>query len=171
MQHSFAPIWSSIVDSSLWLEDDWVIKIFITMVVKKDYDHIYRFNTFNLAQQSKKTEQQVLDALKILSSPDRHRVEDTVNEGRRIKAHEEGWEIVNGDKYQKMMQREAKRARDRKSQQKWRDNQKNRQGPITGESTAMRAEARGDTETHDQLAATPKDTPRRQTPDVPEGLN
>lgn len=126
MANTFAPLWSSIVDSSLWLEDDWVIKIFLTMVAKKDYDHVYRGHTFNLAQQSKKTEQQVLEALTILSAPDQHRVEDTLNAGRRILAHEEGWLIINGEKYQKLMQREAKRARDRKAQAIWRDKQKNR---------------------------------------------
>ena len=112
--NTWAPLFSKIVDSSLWLEPDWVIKIFITMVVKKDADHIVRANAFMISQWAKKTEQEVLDAFKILSSPDTKRLEPQPHEGRRIERCEEGWLILNGELYRDLMVQANERARKRR---------------------------------------------------------
>lgn len=121
---TWAPLWSMIVGSSLWHEPDYVIKIFLTMLALKDEDHIYRGSAFELADRSKKTEQEVLDALKILASPDRRRIEKQEHDGRRIQAVEDGWFVLNGEKYREMVQREMKRARDRRAAKAYRARQK-----------------------------------------------
>lgn len=126
MRH-FAPLWSMIVDSSLWGEPDYVCKIFITMLALKDADDVVRMNPYQLAQRARKTETEVLDALRILSSPDTRRIEPQPHEGRRIQAVEDGWLILNGEKYREMMKREMEKARWRRAQAKQREKQKARE--------------------------------------------
>lgn len=122
--NTWAPLWNGIVDSSIWDEPDYVIKIFLTMMAIKDMDHVVRFSAYQIGRKSRKDEQEVLDALKILSSPDKRRKEKQQFDGRRIKAVEEGWLILNGEKYRALVSLEMKRARDRKAQKKFREKQK-----------------------------------------------
>lgn len=147
---TFTPLWSMIVGSSLWAEPDVVIKVFLTMLAKKDFDHIYRGTAFELAHQSRKTEVEVLEALKVLSLPDRNRIEKQDFEGRRIKAVDEGWLILNGEKYQEMMRDEMRRFRVRKAQAEWRKRQKAKAlengKPLKGEQEYERAVREGASE-------------------------
>lgn len=129
------------VSSSLWKEPDVVIKVFLTMLALKGSDHVYRGSAFNLADQSKKTEIEVLDALKVLSSPDKIRIEKQPFDGRRIKAVEHGWLILNGRKYQEMMSEEMRLARLRRGQAAHRARVKAKKNGLTflpGEHTAER---------------------------------
>jgi hypothetical protein len=120
------PLWNTIVESSLWDEDDYVVKVFLTMLAVQDVDHIVRHNAYALSRKSRKTEAQVLEALKILSEPDEKRLEPQEFDGRRIKAVEEGWLILNGAKYQEMVKAEMRRANNRKSQAAFRKRQEER---------------------------------------------
>lgn len=104
-----------IVDSSIWSEPDYVCKIFVTMLALKDADDVCRYNAYQLAQRSHKTEQEVLDALKILASPDSRRIEPQEHDGKRIKAVPDGWLILNGQKYREMVSIQMKRARWRRA--------------------------------------------------------
>jgi hypothetical protein len=90
------------------------------MLAKKDSDEIVRGSAFNIASWAKKSEREVLDALKILSSPDTKRLEPQPFEGRRIEKVEEGWRLLNGEKYQKEMQRINARRRKTEQQAQYR---------------------------------------------------
>jgi len=121
----YAPVFAKIVDSSLWCEEDFVIKIFITMLVKKDRDNVCRGNAFNIAQWSRKTEEEVLKALKILASPDtKRRLEPHPFEGRRIQRVEDGWLLLNAAFYQNEMRRANRRAYQAEKQKEYRANKK-----------------------------------------------
>lgn len=134
---SWTPLWSCIVESSLWDQNDAVVKIFLTMLAKRDADDIYRGTAYALGRHSRKSESEVLDALKILSSPDTQRIEPQPEQGRRIKAVDQGWLIINAEKYRAMVQIEMKRARNRKAQAAWRERQKQqRYGPQQTERRA-----------------------------------
>lgn len=134
--NTWSPLWSGIVDSSIWDESDTVCKVFLTMLALKDSDHIVRLNAYQLGKRSRKSEVEVLDALKVLSSPDTRRLGPQEYEGRRIQAVDEGWLVLNGNKYREMVQLEMKRARNRRAQAKWREKQKAKNnGDITGQST------------------------------------
>ncbi len=152
-----------IVDSSLWSEPDYVCKIFVTMLALKDADDVCRINAYQLAQRSRKTEQEVLDALRILSSPDSKRIEPQEFDGRRIQMHEDGWTILNGPKYREMMSIEMKRARDRRSQQAKRDREKflkrpKNGKPLGGEMTYKRMVEAGRAD-HDSQPIPPEEEP------------
>ncbi len=130
---SWSPLWSVIVDSSLWDEPDWIVKIFVTMLAKKDSDHIYRGTAYQLHKDSRKTEVEVLEALKVLSSPDTLRQEAQPYEGRRVKAVPEGWLILNGEVYRDMVATEMRRRSNARAQEKFRKKQKlAQQYPVSG---------------------------------------
>lgn len=153
---SWSPLWSGIVDSSIWCEPDHVRIIFVTMLALKDADHIYRGTAFQLSRRANKTEAEVLDALKILSAPDTRRAENQEFEGRRIEAVEEGWLILNGEKYRQLVSIEMKRARNRRAQAAFRERQKAAgkypvpNPGLPGEARAARAAANGDEDAFNQ---------------------
>ncbi len=153
--NSWAPLWNGIVNSSIWDEPDYVIKIFLTMLALKDMDHVVRFNPYQIGKLAKKTEQEVLDAIRILSSPDTRRIEKQEFEGRRIQMVEEGWLVLNGEKYRERVQIEMKRNRWRKAQQAKRDREKAaalRNGTaLPGESEYVEAHKNGDDGSCDKI--------------------
>jgi hypothetical protein len=100
---TWSPLSSRIVDSSLWEEDDIVIKVFLTMLAKKDADNVVRGSAFNISRWAKKTEEETLKALKVLSSPDTRRIEPQAFDGRRIGKVDDGWLILNADYYRSMI--------------------------------------------------------------------
>lgn len=118
--NTWAPIWSTIVDSSLWEEDGDTVKVFMTMIATKDSDHICRLDAYRIAKKCYLDELKVLDILKLLASPDQRRKTQQQYEGRRIKAVEDGWLILNGEKYRAMVRDEMRKARNRRAQAAWR---------------------------------------------------
>ncbi len=114
--NTWTPLWSGIIESSIWQEPDFVRIVFITMLAKKDSDDVCRGNAFNIGRWANKTEEEVLKALKILSSPDKKRIEPQPHEGRRIKKVDDGWLILNGSVYRERVQEEMKKARWRRAQ-------------------------------------------------------
>lgn len=137
----YTPIWSKIVDSSLWTEPDFVVKIFLTMLAKKDRDNIVRGNAFNIGSWARKSEAEAIEALEILSSPDKKRLEPQKYDGRRIEKVDEGWLILNGEYYQDMMIKANRREYKRNKQAEYRK----KGAPITGEASTMRATKAGAT--------------------------
>lgn len=125
------------------MEEDWVFKIWIALLLLKDSDFVVRSTPFQIAQRARKSEQQVLEALKILSSPDTKRIEKQAYDGRRIVAVEEGWLILNGDKYTALMKEEMKRAKNRRAQQAFRDRKKARVAKENGADSTARSPDEG----------------------------
>jgi len=136
---NWAPLWSGIVDSSIWSEPDYVLKVFLTMLMLKDADDVVRGSAYQLAQRSKKSEIEVLDALKILSSPDTKRIEPQQFQGRRIEAVEEGWRILNAAKYRAMVKLEMKRAKNRRGQAAHRERQRQLEAEYRKDKKALMA--------------------------------
>lgn len=168
---TWTPLWSGVVGSSLWDEPDFVLKIFLTMMALKDADHVYRGSAYQLGKESRKTEPEVLEALKILASPDTKRIEPQPFEGRRIQAVEDGWLILNGEKYRAQVQKEMKRLRDRRSQQAYRERQKatgitKPSAPTPEGKEFNEAFANGDDVKADEIAAR---AALRLSPPSPEG--
>ena len=106
----WAPIFNKIVESSIWDEDDSVCKVWITMLALQDSDHVVRKTAYAIGRASRKDEEEVLRAIKVLSSPDKKRREHQENEGRRVQEQEDGWLILNGQKYEELMRKVSRQA-------------------------------------------------------------
>ena len=135
---TWTPLWSKIVDSSIWSEPDTVRIVFVTMLAKKDSDHVVRGSAFNIARWSNKTEDEVIKALKVLSSPDRTRVEKQPYEGRRIEKVADGWLMLNGEEYRQKVSDEMRKARLRRAQDTYR-RKHGKSMPLNGEQAAVKA--------------------------------
>lgn len=138
--NSWSPLFSKIVDSSVWTEPDYVCKVFITMLALKDSDHVVRYNAFGLAARAHKTEKEVIDALKVLSSPDKKRLEPQPHDGRRIQRVDDGWLILNGQFYEDMMREVNRRVYKARKQREYRAREKAKQaGALPGEATFLKS--------------------------------
>lgn len=140
----WTPLWSSILESSVWTEPYYVRVLWVTMLAAKDRDHVVRHNAFQLARLGEMTEQEVIDGLKVLSSPDKKRIEKQPFDGRRIEKVDDGWLILNGVKYQKKIADLTTRAR----KAAWaRENRAAKRGkPLPMEGAYSKAVDRGDTQ-------------------------
>lgn len=128
----FTPLFGRIVNSSVWDEPDFVVKVFLTMLAVKDRDHVVRLSAYNLARLSRKTEAEVLQALEVLASPDTKRLEPQPNEGRRIERQPDGWLVLNGEFYQDLMFKVMHRARNAAAMRERRAREKGApQAPVT----------------------------------------
>jgi hypothetical protein len=115
----WAPLSDGIVDSSIWEEPDHVFRVFIGMLSIKGPDHTVRMDTYKLHRRLHMDHALVLDALKILSSPDTKR-QGQPHEGRRIAPVDGGWVFLNGEEYRERVSLIMKRARDARAQANYR---------------------------------------------------
>ncbi len=156
---TFSPLFASIVCSSLWREPDYVVKIFLTMIALKGRDHMVRMGTYELADFAKKTEQEVIDAIKILEAPDTRKLEPQPFEGRRVERRDGGWFILNGEKYQSQMQEMFRKARNAARMKKKREAEAVKKGSVPkgpfGPGTREQAYEAG----HIPLPGSPAGTP------------
>lgn len=103
------------LDSSIWDEPDIVFRVWITMLLLADYDHVVRKSPYAIAKRAGRSQEEVAEALKVLESPDRKRSDPQLKDGRRIERQEDGsWLIINGEKYQELMKESNARACKRK---------------------------------------------------------
>ena len=100
----------------MWEESGDVVKVFMTLLARKDSDHICRMTAYNIHKLCNLDEVEVLDILKLLASPDKRRKEQQEFDGRRIKAVEDGWLILNGAKYRDKVSQEMRKASWRRAQ-------------------------------------------------------
>lgn len=113
---SFAKVHSDLLVSSVWEEELHVRVAWITLLVLADRDGLVFGSTKGLATQARLSHEQMLDALRVLSSPD----EDSgspEHDGRRIIPVEEGGrralQIVNYSKYRRLASAEERAEKDR----------------------------------------------------------
>ena len=106
LMDTYTPLFSKIVDSSVWTEADYVCKVFITLLAVKDRDQVARVNAFEVGRKcwpgDPEAEKRALDALTILARPDTKRIEPQPFEGRRIEKVERGWLVLNGEHYRNL---------------------------------------------------------------------
>lgn len=113
--NAWAPLSDGLVDSSIWEEPDHVFRVFIGMLSIKGADHFVRMDSYKLHRRLHMDHALVLDALKVLSSPDTKRLGQP-HEGRRIAAVDGGWMFLNGEAYRDKVSLILKRARDARAQ-------------------------------------------------------
>jgi hypothetical protein len=103
----FTLLWSKILESSIWVTQSKETRlVWITILAMKNYEGQVFASVVGLADRAKVSPDECRKALKVLLSPD---PDDTskVEEGRRIREIQGGWEVINHDFYR--FSTEAKR--------------------------------------------------------------
>jgi hypothetical protein len=96
---AYTKIFRDLVYSTIWRrEDDATRLVWITMLALRDGDHVVRVNVVGLADLARVSDEDCKKSLEVLQSPDPNGMEQEY-EGRRIERVEEGWLILNGEKY------------------------------------------------------------------------
>lgn len=94
----YAKLFSSIVSSTVWCEDDKTFRIWIALLAMADAEGHVEGSIPALARLTTYTFPEVEHAIERLSSPDPYsRTKD--HEGRRIAACDGGWQILNFPAY------------------------------------------------------------------------
>ena len=106
----FAKLFSSITESSVWVQPDYVLRVWIAMLARADSDGIVEGSIPGFANLCRMSIEQMEESIGILSAPDPYsRCKD--HEGRRIEAFDGGWLVLNYAKYRQQAQaKEGSRA-------------------------------------------------------------
>jgi hypothetical protein len=105
MPYMYNKLFTSILDSSIWLEDDGVIRVWVTLLASMDEIGFCKFGSIhNLARRANKTPKETARCIEILESPDKIDPQQEY-EGRRVERVEGGWMVLNAAKYRDMATR------------------------------------------------------------------
>jgi len=113
----YTPLFGEIVTSSIWNEDAYTCKVWVTLMALADIDGNVFAAAAGLAPVARVSIEQCKKAIQILSSPDPESRSDE-QEGRRIIPIEGGWHIVNHAKYRKKAKSRAEYIRQWRLQKK-----------------------------------------------------
>jgi hypothetical protein len=153
MSAGFALLWSKILDSSIWLESKEARLVWITMLAMKDSEGRVIAAPGMLAHRARVEEEACEEALRVFMEPDAQSG-SKVEDGRRIRVIEGGWQIINHEQYR--FSTEAKREFWKEQKRQQREAMKKPQPPVrgrqlAGESAYLKAERAGASE--EKLAA------------------
>jgi hypothetical protein len=124
MAAMYNKLFTSILDSSIWCEDDGVIRIWVTLLAVMDENGFCKFGGIHgLARRANKTLDETARCVEILESPDKYDPEQEY-EGRRIEKVPGGWVVLNAVKYRNMATRAIALEKNRQRVQKFRAAQK-----------------------------------------------
>lgn len=120
---SWTPLFSTIIDSSVWRTSKETRLVWITLLAKKNRDGFVRAALWALARDAGVTEDECRDAIRVLESPDpeSHCCQD---EGRRIRPVDGGWVVLNHHLYRDMISRANQRAKQAAWQKEYRKRRK-----------------------------------------------
>lgn len=155
---TWTPLWSSIVDSSVWGESKEVKILWITMLAKKDRNGFVEASVPGLARAAVLTLPECEKALKVLESPDPHS-RSKAHHGKRVERVEGGWKVLNHLPYRDEMSAQYRREYQRQKQAEYRRKKK---APLPGEGINDRAVKRGEPEAYTDKLSDPdflKETP------------
>lgn len=120
---AYTKLFSSIIGSSIWLEDDQTRLVWITMLAMADRNGEVVVSVPGLAKFSGVSLEATERALEKFMSPDPHsRTKD--DEGRRIEPIEGGWALLNHAKYRAMASKDESKQAAAIRQKRFRDKQK-----------------------------------------------
>ena len=104
----YTKLFSSIVASTIWREDDKTRIVWITMLALKNERHLVEASLPGLADMARVSITECEKAVKKLESKDGYsRNQD--HGGRRIERVQGGWKILNGEYYRSMMSLDDRR--------------------------------------------------------------
>lgn len=119
----YTKLFSSIIASTIWREDDKTRLVWITMLAMKNERHVVEASIPGLADIARVSLGECEAALKKLEASDTYS-RNKEFEGRRIAPCDGGWVILNGEKYRRMMSAEERKDYKRKWQDEYRKRRK-----------------------------------------------
>ena len=109
---SFAKLDSGIVNSTLWVQPDDVLRVWIWMLSQADANGVIRVAAPALAMNCMKSVDRIREILTLLESPDPDS-RSSEEDGRRIRKVPGGWQIINYRAYRERVSAAEKRENDR----------------------------------------------------------
>lgn len=109
----YSKLFSEIITSSIWSEDDKTRIVWITMLALKDKDGFVPAALPGLANAARVTVDECATAISKLEAPDKYS-RTSENEGRRISKVDGGWIVLNHHKYRDQRNEEERREYQRK---------------------------------------------------------
>ena len=117
-------LFTSILDSSIWLEPIHVRIVWITLLAAMDKTGFARFGALqNLADRARVPLKRAEEAVEVLTSPDQ-RNPGQEHEGRRIERVDGGYLVLNSAKFRDIHDAEMEREANARRVQRWRERQK-----------------------------------------------
>lgn len=162
----FTKLFSDILDSSIWRETKETRLVWITMLAMSDRDGHVSAAVPGLADRAKVTLEECIAALEVLSSPDKWS-RSAEHEGRRIKAVDGGWLVLNHAKYRAKMSAEERRTYKAAKQAQYRSRKSK---PSPGENAAVKLAENGHTEAAEAIAAEPSERIEQARAELPPAL-
>lgn len=119
----YTKLFSSIVASTIWREDDKTRLVWITMLALKNERHEVEASLPGLADLARVSLVECEKAVKKLESADKYS-RNQGHQGRRIEKCEGGWRILNGEYYRQHLSQEDRREYQREYQKAYRKTKK-----------------------------------------------
>jgi len=131
MAEYFTKLFSSITDSSIWLEDNETRLVWITILAMADKHGNVMSSVPGLAHRARVTHADAQRAIELFLSPDAHS-RSKAHEGRRLSVIDRGWRILNYQKFREMRSNDARKEQNRAAQQRHRQKlkEKNKEKSI-----------------------------------------
>lgn len=121
----FTKLFSSIVASSIWCEDDKTRIVWITMLALADRNGIVEAALPGLANAARVSVEECRMAVKKFQQPDPDS-RSTALDGRRVEKIEGGWKLLNYERYRKKLSAEDRREYKAVKQAEYRQKKKRR---------------------------------------------
>lgn len=125
---AFIKLHASILDSSVWLEDDKTRIVWLTLMAMADRDGVVEASVPGLAHRARVARQACERAIAIFMSPDPDSRTDT-DDGRRIEKVNGGWRLINYQPYRDKASPADVREKNARRQRAWRE--RNAVTPVT----------------------------------------
>ena len=119
----FTKLFSNILDSTIWMEPPSTKIVWITMLAMSDRNGEVHASVPGLARRAGVSREEADVALETFLSPDPDSRTD-VEEGRRVRKIDGGWELINHGKYRKLLSSEERREYNRQKQAEYRARKK-----------------------------------------------
>lgn len=136
MAETYTKLFSTIVRSSVWLEDDQTLRVWVTMLALADRDGYVGASVGGLAHQARVPEEKTRAALAKFLAPDPDS-RSQEHEGRRIEVADRGWLILNHERFRDMRDEEAVRVYERDKKRRQRAGKPEESPAVPGQSPVV----------------------------------
>lgn len=134
----YTKLFSSILDSTIWIEPAATRLVWITLLAMADRDGVVEASVPGLANRARVDRSECERALALLLSPDPDsRTPD--HEGRRIEVVAGGWKIINYDEYRRRLSAEEQREKTAERQRRYQARLRHARHGVSREITNITA--------------------------------